>query len=387
MQPDHAIRHQAGSGAIRVGVAILAVAWVCCRVVVAQADSAAKRQPPVPLPRPDSFRTRETDHFFIWYDSSYNTLRPMVARLEGTYHAVVRVGHGLGFAMDAPAEPLAIVLVDRHEDFAVLARAAQVDPGGAAGFYDPNHQVAIFGNVINGPSLRPVAMRITQLQDRLSRLRGQGRAGHARAKAINRELVTLVARRAAIVKWFNRVVIQHEAAHHMLFNLGVHAANADNPLWLVEGLATQFETSQTNVRGELRHTNQMRLADLRAAAAVGPGVKKLTEFQYAHAFRDGGLIPLSSLVADFGADAGAGSGDRVTTAYAQSWALVFFLARERADDFREYVRRIAERPRGTRTTPEGELAAFSASFGAVDEPFQRAWLTYIVRLRFDPSAD
>ncbi len=337
------------------------------------------RKPPVALPHREAFRTRATDHFLIWYDTNYVMLRPLVGRLEGTYRSIVRAGRAWGFAMDAPAEPMPIVLIDQHKDYADIARTARVDPLGAAGFYEPNRNVAIFGNILNGPSLRTVTERIAQLQDR------RHRAGTSWPKGAERELLTLVTQRAAIVKEFNRVVIQHEAAHQILFNLGIHAWGADNPTWLVEGLATQFETSQTNPDGKLRRTNQRRLADLRHTIGVDLGVKKLSDALYVKAFRDGGLIPLVELIADDGVMAAHGT--RVPTIYAQSWALVFYLAREHGPKFSQYLSVLSGRPSGRTVTPEEELALFTDTFGPVDASFQRSWLAYIVRLRVDPSAD
>lgn len=360
------------------------LAWlmVVGATLAASVQSVARepdQKPPVTLPHEDAFRTRSTDHFLIWYDTNYAMLRPLVGRLEGTYRAVVRVGRAWGFAMDAPAEPMPIVLIDQHKDYALLAQAAQVDPIGAAGFYEPSRNIAIFGNILNGPSLRSVTSRIELLQDR------RHRAGSAQARGGERELLSLVTRRAAVVKRFNRVVIQHEAAHQILFNLGVHALGADNPTWLIEGLATQFETAQTNPNGKLRRTNQLRLADLRNAIGVDRAVNKLSDARYARAFRGKGLIPLRELIADDSVI--ATNGNSVSTVYAQSWALVFYLAREHEPEFSQYLTVVSGRPIGRTVTPEEELTLFTASFGPVDESFQRSWLGYIVRLRVDPSAD
>lgn len=351
------------------------------------APPAPTPSPPVALPHADAFRTRDTEHFTIWYDTGYDTLRPLTGRLEGTYDAVVRVGRRFGFPMNDPPRRLPIIVVDQYEDYASLAKSGSVDPRAALGFFDPNHNVAVFGNVLNSPSLAPVDQRIAQLQWRLGRDTGTGSAGRsAREKNRDalRELSSLVARRGTTVKQFNRLVIQHEGAHQILFALGVHAADADNPLWLVEGLATQFETAQTNPRGRLRRANQMRLADLRGSAGVRRGVQRLSDEQYAHAFRQGGLIPLRDLIADFAA---AIAPSDASVGYAQSWGLVFYLARERHEAFVKYLHGISARAPGTRVRSEEELTIFEEAFGAVDDAFQRAWLSHMVSLRVDPGAD
>ena len=344
--------------------------------------------PPIPLANADAFTTRRTDRFLIWYDTSYEVLRPLVNRLEGTYDAVVRVGRHYGFAMEDPAEPLCIVLVESHDDYAVLARRALVDAAGAAGFYHPGDNVSIFGDVQNSPALSAISKQIKRLQARIERSRGRGRRGasaNARAVALGRDLSRLLLQRDAIVERFNRLVIQHEAAHQIFFNLGVHGREADCPTWLVEGLATQFEVPQSSAQKGLHRANQMRLADLRSSAGIGARVKKVSDAAYATAFGTGRLVPLVELIRDDGVF--AGDGQHVTTVYAQAWSLVYFLARTNPEGFSGYLAQVAVRPSRERVEPQQELKRFTEFFGPVDDGFQREWLKHVVRLRFDPAAD
>jgi len=343
-------------------------------------------EPPIPLPNADAFTTRRTDHFLIWYDTSFDVVRPLVNRLEGTYAAAVRVGRYYGFAMDDSSEPLRVILVERHDDYAVLARGAGIDPGGAAGFYNPADNLAVFGNVVNSPSLRTLAMQIEQLEQRMQRVRGRGGASaNVRTNAIGRDLSRLLLQRDAIVERFNRLVLQHEAAHQIFFNVGVHGRETDSPTWLVEGLAMQFEVPQTSAQKGLHRVNQMRLADLRESAGIGLGEQKLSEDACASAFQGRGLVPLVELIRDDGVF--GGSGEHVATVYAQAWALVFYLGRTQKDAFSGYLAHVAARPPHTSIEPQQELECFSEFFGPVDEALQRGWLEYVVRLRVDPTAD
>src|SRR5213076_2929676 len=41
---------------------------------------------------------------------------------------------------------------------------------------------------------------------------------------------------------FNVATVVHEATHQIAFNSGLHTRQADNPLWLTEGMAMYFET-------------------------------------------------------------------------------------------------------------------------------------------------
>lgn len=368
---------------------VIVAAWMRVDRVAAQPTPKPDTETcPVTLPNAEAFSTRQTDHFLIWYDTSYEVLRPLVNRLEGTYDAVTRVGRAYGFPMDDLPEPLHIVLLETHDDYAVLARNARVDPRGAAGFFSPGDNISIFGNIMNSPPLRTISDQMKRVEGRLSRIRKQGRRNastNARARSLGQEMSRLSTQRDVIVKRFNRVVIQHEAAHQIFFNLGVHRLAADNPTWLVEGLATQFEVAQSSARKGLHRVNQMRLGDLRESAGFRRGQKKVTDEAYAAAFGTGRLVPLETLIADD--NVLAGNSGHVSTVYAQSWALVYYLARAHEEAFSGYLARVAARPERRRIEPQVELEQFSEFFGPVNAAFERGWLAYMMGLRFDPAAD
>ncbi len=68
------------------------------------------------------FRLRNTDHFTIAYDTSYDALRPLVGRLEGTYDSIRRFCETRGLGGALPTAPLEVILFSRYEDFAVYAK-------------------------------------------------------------------------------------------------------------------------------------------------------------------------------------------------------------------------------------------------------------------------
>src|SRR5262249_26146628 len=64
-------------------------------------------------------------------------------------------------------------------------------------------------------------------------------------------------------RWQNLTTVIHEATHQIAFNSGCHRRSADNPVWLVEGLAMYFEAPQVQgkrlVWNEIGHLNKPRL--------------------------------------------------------------------------------------------------------------------------------
>jgi hypothetical protein len=71
------------------------------------------------------------------------------------------------------------------------------------------------------------------------------------------------------------MTLQHEAAHQILFNCGLHVRGGQNPTWLAEGLATQFEVPQSRTKHGGVRVNQVRYADFRDAFEVEPTAKRL----------------------------------------------------------------------------------------------------------------
>ncbi len=66
--------------------------------------------------------------------------------------------------------------------------------------------------------------------------------------------------------------IVHEAVHQLAFNTGVHERLADNPQWIVEGLATMFEEravfdSRSASRSLVSRVNTQQMATLQRLIA------------------------------------------------------------------------------------------------------------------------
>ncbi len=248
----------------------------------------------------EGFRVRETDHFRIAYDTSYEALRPLVGRLEGTFDSVWRFCNANALASNGLSSRLDVLLFDRFEDFTRYGAGVGVSAGSIAGFYHPRTNIATFCNTQNSPGLAQLTLQFGQVQAQLKRAtskRGGTPAARRRRSDLQQMLSVLQTRREVLVKRFNRFVIQHEAAHQLLFNLGLHVRGADNPSWLVEGLACQFEVPQANQAGLLKRINHLRLADFRDALGVGLDVKHVEEEACRRLLADGRIVPLADLIA------------------------------------------------------------------------------------------
>lgn len=138
--------------------------------------------------------------------------------------------------------------------------------------------------------------------------------------------------------------ILHEAVHQVAFNTGIHSRIGENPLWLVEGLATVLEV------------NAVRTGD-----RVANPISRVNEQRYRWFLQSPARRPsinLADLIANDDRFQSA-----VLDAYADSWALTFYLMETRSADFTAYLRLLAKRNPLEPLTPEQRIADFQQIFG------------------------
>ncbi|MBI1824812.1 MAG: DUF1570 domain-containing protein [Planctomycetes bacterium] len=352
---------------------------------------------------------RSTAHFEIVNDVAECDLRPLVARLEGTYNAIQRFAKAEGFGvasdpanqqtpLDPPLVrgeaaqrpkwgearlPLKIILFNSQADFGKQLATFHIGANSVAGFYDQATNMAVFCNARDHDDVRRINGEIASLQEKFRAVAGLGAGddGDVQSDAIENAINALRQQREDVIESYNRFTIQHEAAHQVLFNLGVHAFGTGNPPWLVEGLATQFEVPQANRQGNLNNVNQYRLTDFREAVGAVARNERISDAEIDALFRDERLISFDSLLTDrlFNRNDGA-----VNLRYAESWALVYFLAHEHSKGFHEYLQKVVTAAKddgpGAGTSSKRDLDSFRASFGPIDEALQRRFVRFILKL-------
>ncbi|MBW3540100.1 MAG: DUF1570 domain-containing protein [Planctomycetes bacterium] len=160
---------------------------------------------------------------------------------------------------------------------------------------------------------------------------------------------------------FNVATVVHEATHQIAFNSGMHTRYADNPLWLTEGMAMYFETPDLSNQSGWRtvgRVNPRRMAGFRDYIA-----RRRQPEALAALVRDSGRFTNRETAAD---------------AYAEAWALTWFLIKTRRREYVEYLHRISQKPRLVWDEPEERLQEFIAAFGDL-ESLDRAFLSYLAR--------
>jgi hypothetical protein len=160
----------------------------------------------------------------------------------------------------------------------------------------------------------------------------------------------------------NIATIIHEATHQLAYNCGIQRRFADNPMWVSEGLAMFFESPDfSNPRGwrSIGLPNQVNLMRWRKYLPKRPEES------------------LSTLIAD---DVRFRSSATAEAAYAEAWALTYFLIKTRRDAYVDYLKRLSECQPLAEKTKRERIEMFEAHFGDLAE-IDRQLVAYIQNLR------
>jgi hypothetical protein len=162
---------------------------------------------------------------------------------------------------------------------------------------------------------------------------------------------------------YNAETIIHEATHQTAFNTGIHSRFGGSPKWVVEGLGTLFEAP--GVSDSRRSAQQ--------ADRINRG--RLEQFQkYAASRRRPGAA--AELIASerlFETD--------VDAAYAESWALTFFLVETEPRKYAQYLQKTSRREPFTEYTRAERLADFTAVFGGDLRMLEARFLRFMQDVR------
>lgn len=154
----------------------------------------------------------------------------------------------------------------------------------------------------------------------------------------------------------------HEATHQTAYNVGIHTRFTENPRWVSEGLATMFEArgvydsrSYDRVADRI---NYERLGDFRSMVVTSRPLGKLSRYLSSDDAFDRSTIP----------------------AYAQAWALTFFLSETRPQEYASYLEKLSQRPLFEEYKAKDRIADFRAAFGKDLDLIESHFNSYIEKL-------
>lgn len=284
------------------------------------------------------FQVYDTPHYLVVYDTSRDYAKWTSSMLERLHKAFVNYWERQGFELYEPRFPLVVTIFANKRNYQqAIARDLGGATEGVVGYYSlESNRVTMFD--LTGTE----------------QLRG-GNARRSSLKEINRMLTVPAA--APLV-----ATIVHEATHQIAFNCGLQTRYADLPLWLLEGMAVYFEapdlSSSRGWRG-IGKVNYLRLQTFR---------KNFGKWRN---------TSLAALVAEndlFRNPRTAGA------AYADAWALNYFLIKYRSDEYANYLKMMSEKPALEQDTKPQRLAEFKKHFGDLEE-LKRDFLEQMARVR------
>ena len=269
---------------------------------------------------PAGFRVHQTTHYVICYNTTREYAQWCGALYERLYQAFYNYWNRRGMELKESPPLVAVVFQDRAS-YEVYGRAELGSAISAViGYYSlETNRIAMYDltgvdDLRNSRNRIPTAQHINQL---LSQPQSE------------RTVATII----------------HEATHQLAFNSGLQTRFADIPVWLSEGIAIYFETP-----------------DLRSKKGWSK-IGEINGFRLQEFVRFMPQRPADSLTTLLGSDERFRDTAAATPAYAESWALCYFLIRTRPKEFAEYLRLLREKAPLVPCTAQQRLADFRAAFG------------------------
>lgn len=289
---------------------------------------------------PSGFDVYYTKHYVICFNTSRAYAQWCGSLFERLYSGFQNYWKNRGFELHEPEFPLtAIVFADR----ASYSRFTKPELG--------DNSDAIIGYY----SLQTNRMTMFDLT---------GTAGNAGDRGSAAQIVQTLSRPAAAG---TVATIVHEATHQIAFNCGMHERYADIPLWVSEGIAVYFESPDLNSSkgwSTIGSVNRSRLVAFHSYAARRPADSLET------LLRDDARMRGPQATVQVAGDA-----------YAEAWALNYFLINTKAKQYATYLQALAKKEPLVTDEPGERLAEFRRAFGDDMKTLDRQFLLYIARLR------
>lgn len=274
---------------------------------------------------PGGFDLHETAHYLICFNTSRAYAQWCGALFERLYQAFSNYWTRRGLKLSEPEFPLVAIVFAEQRSYIDFSKS---ELGDAA------------GSIIGYFSLRTNRMTMYDLtgMEVLSRFGGR--------RGTSAQINQILARPEAL-----RTVstIVHEATHQIAFNRGLHARYSDCPLWFSEGIAVYFETPD--------------LSSKKGWSGVGAVNRpRLVRF---HEYLRG--RPPNSLQTLISGDARFRDPQQSLDAYAEAWALTYYLLRRYQRQYLDYLKMLSEKGPLLPDDPQARLEEFRKAFGDLEQ--------------------
>lgn len=284
---------------------------------------------------PGGFNALRTDHYLIMYNTTKAYSQWTGNLLERLYKAHFAFWKKKGVELVEPRFPLVAIIFDTKESYREYASKELGDSVDAIiGYYHlQSNRITMFD--------------LTGVEGLLPN----------NAKVSRNVLLNEVLRQPGAERTVATIV--HEAFHQLAYNTGLQVRLADNPFWVSEGMAVYFESpdfSSSQGWSTIGKVNQYNLREFSNYLRQRPADSLVTLLSDDQRFRN----PATS-----------------TAAYAEAWALNYYLLRRRSKEYAEYLAFLAAKPPLGQSDPKVRIEEFKKYFGADLQKFDQQFLNYI----------
>ena len=268
---------------------------------------------------PAGFRIHQTKHYLIGYNTSQAYAQWVGGLYERLYGAFFNYWQRRKCELHDPEFPLIALVFESQASYAEYSRGELGEATKTIiGFY------SLMSNRVNMYDL-------TGTEESNSGDRGS-------SARINQVLSQPGAERTV-------ATIIHEATHQIAYNTGLQVRFADVPFWVNEGLAIYFETPD--------------LSSAKGWKNIG-GVNDVNLTNFRKLLRDRAAGSLEALLSD---DKRFRDSTTAVDAYAEAWALNYFLLKRREQQYVKYLRELATLTPLVEHGAEYRLQLFRKHFG------------------------
>jgi len=288
---------------------------------------------------PAGFDVHDTENYLICYNTSRGYALWCGSLLERLHGAFTNFWSRKGFDLKEPEFPLvAFVFADK----ASYGRFALPELGEAV------------SSVVAYYSLR--TNRITMYD-----LSGIELAGGPTRRMNSAVQINRILSRPSAAPMVATIV--HEATHQIAFNCGLHQRYSDCPTWFSEGIAMYFETPD--------------LSSSRGWRSIGQ-VSNLRLGQFRENLRQRPPNSLQLLVTD---DSRLRDTATAVDAYAEAWALTYFLIKQRPEEYVKYLQTLSQKAPQRWDDAKARWKDFRDAFGPDLNRLEADFLQYMLKLR------
>lgn len=290
-----------------------------------------------------SFQSTTTEHFVLFHEPGAGYVAGACRTLEYAYEYFYDVFSRAGFDLSRSPDRLVWICFPRQSGFNRYAlRAEGMDLSWLDGYYS---------TLTNRVAIVQRDQGVRRPEEAVPSPASCSETVVAAPRSTQEGVLAM----AAAGPPFDVTRLTHEAAHQLSFNSGIQKRGVVYPLWISEGLATNFEFDGTGTM-DLAHGNAARCRGLLEAHAAGE------------------LAPLRQFVVQTTVAPDLRAGRRT---YAQAWGFFQFILSERPAGLRTYLQRRAEDHRNHQADAT-LLAEFTAAFGSPDA-LEASWNAFLAR--------